>query len=190
MQIDPITREEQYLNAVSEGEQVDIKPITRKEYFLAKAAGQDVNTPEPITREEMFLSKIASNGGTGGGGGSDGRGLKVIEAATIEELYNKVVALDNPVIFTITSDGRIEYDFDNGSGYIDFSGYVKCRVLDFGGGYGLTIEEFSPNAIGSAGIFCDGEIVEGEWFNIMENASYELTTIDMSGITKFTLYYF
>ena len=60
-----ITRTEQYLNGIAEGESVDIEPVTRKEFFLAKAAGMDVETPDPVTREEMYLSKIS--GGSSGG---------------------------------------------------------------------------------------------------------------------------
>lgn len=64
-----ITRTEQYLNGIAEGESVDIEPVTRKEFFLAKAAGMDVETPDPVTREEIFLSKISgsSSGGSSGG---------------------------------------------------------------------------------------------------------------------------
>jgi hypothetical protein len=61
---DSITREEQYLNAIANGESIDLKPITREEQFLAKAAGQNVKVPTPITRKEMFLSRISSSGGT------------------------------------------------------------------------------------------------------------------------------
>lgn len=60
-----ITRTEQYLNGIAEGESVDIKPVTRKELFLAKAAGMDVETPDPVTREEMYLSKISGSSSGG-----------------------------------------------------------------------------------------------------------------------------
>lgn len=60
---DSITREEQYLNAMANGESIDLKPITREEQFLAKAAGQNVKVPTPITRKEVFLSKISGAGG-------------------------------------------------------------------------------------------------------------------------------
>ena len=60
-----ITREEQYLNAISNGEGTDLKPITREEMFLAKIAGQNVQVPTPITRKERFLNKIKSGGGGG-----------------------------------------------------------------------------------------------------------------------------
>lgn len=62
-----ITREEQYLNAIANGEGTDLKPITREEMFLAKIAGQNVQAPTPITRTEMLLDKIAKNGISGGG---------------------------------------------------------------------------------------------------------------------------
>lgn len=44
---------------------MELEPITRKEQFLAKASGREVETPEPVTREEMFLDEIAKNGGGG-----------------------------------------------------------------------------------------------------------------------------
>ena len=47
--MDPITREEQYLNAI--------------------LTGDKSNLPAPITREEAYLYAIAMNGGGGGGGG-------------------------------------------------------------------------------------------------------------------------
>lgn len=69
MTINPVTRQEQLMNAVAEGSGPNIVPVTREEMFLAKAAGQDVETHEPITRKEMLLNKIAENSGCGGGGG-------------------------------------------------------------------------------------------------------------------------
>lgn len=50
---------------------MEIEPITRKEQYLAAAAGQDVSAPKPITREEMFLDAIAKKGGSGGGDSND-----------------------------------------------------------------------------------------------------------------------
>ena len=49
--MDPITRQEQYLNAI--------------------LTGNKSNLPTPITREEQYLYAIAMNGGGGGGGGTD-----------------------------------------------------------------------------------------------------------------------
>ena len=47
---EPLTREEQYLNAIANGNTVGIPD-------------------EPITREEQYLDAIAKKGGGGGGGG-------------------------------------------------------------------------------------------------------------------------
>lgn len=44
-----------------------MEPITRKEMFLAAISGEDVELPEPITREEIYLNTIAKSGGGGGG---------------------------------------------------------------------------------------------------------------------------
>ena len=46
------------------------KPITRQEEYLnAIATGDPSGLPDPITREEIYLDYIAQNGGGGGGGG-------------------------------------------------------------------------------------------------------------------------
>lgn len=50
-----------------------MEPITRHEMFLAAISGEDVELPEPITREEIYLKKIAESGG--GGGATSLRGL-------------------------------------------------------------------------------------------------------------------
>lgn len=59
---EPKTREEKYLNAIANGENINLNPITREEMFLAKAGGQDIKVPTPITRKEIFLSKISGGG--------------------------------------------------------------------------------------------------------------------------------
>lgn len=41
----------------------NLDPITREEEFLAKMAGRDVETPEPITRLEQFYDDAAKGGG-------------------------------------------------------------------------------------------------------------------------------
>lgn len=74
--------------------------------------------PTPRTNVEVYLHELAKKlegGGSSGGGGADGRGLKVLEAATIEELYNKVLALDNPVLFKVTTDNSFNFHRDNGA---------------------------------------------------------------------------
>lgn len=71
---EPITRQEQLLDAISSGETANLEPITREEMFLAKLGGADVNTPTPITRKEQFLMKAveAMSGGNAGGGFATG----------------------------------------------------------------------------------------------------------------------
>ena len=84
-------------------------PITRQEQFLnAAATGDTSNLPDPITREEVYLDAIARNGSGGGGSGS---GVFVIHNASngtldktageIYEVYTSgqicmVVANENP----------------------------------------------------------------------------------------------
>lgn len=35
-----------------------MEPITREEFYLNKLTGEDQNTPEPVTREEQYLSRL------------------------------------------------------------------------------------------------------------------------------------
>lgn len=64
--IEPITREETYLNAISEGSETGMTPITREEIYLSAIAGESVLPSDmtPITRREIFLQKIYDNGGS------------------------------------------------------------------------------------------------------------------------------
>lgn len=61
----------------------ELEPITREEQYLNAIAGGSNEVPEPITREEKFLKAILENGGGGGGGlpvvtqQDDGKVLKV-----------------------------------------------------------------------------------------------------------------
>jgi len=73
-EITPITREETYLNAISEGGESGLTPITREEMYLSAIAGESdlPSDMTPITRREMYLQKIYDNGGTGGGGEAEG----------------------------------------------------------------------------------------------------------------------
>lgn len=68
--LEPITREETFLNAIAENQSADLTPTTRQEIFLnAIATGQSAGLT-PVTREEHFYQKIIDNGSGGGGGGS------------------------------------------------------------------------------------------------------------------------
>lgn len=60
---EPITREEQFLAAITGGATKGLTPITREELFLAAIAGEAVDVPTPITRTEQFLAAILENGG-------------------------------------------------------------------------------------------------------------------------------
>ena len=85
-----ITREEQYLNAIANGEGTDLKPITREEMFLAKASGQSIVTPPPITRKEMFLSKISG----GSSGDESGKPISVYYASQMDTILTNATVSD------------------------------------------------------------------------------------------------
>jgi hypothetical protein len=91
---DSITREEQYLSAIANGESIDLKPITREEQFLAKAAGQNVKVPTPITRKEVFLSKIS---GAGGGKLEQEKTVEITKNGTTEIFPDKGYTLSRVV---------------------------------------------------------------------------------------------
>ena len=62
MEIQPpsyVTRLEHYLQDIIDGNASDIVPVTRVEHYLAKISGADVEIPEPITRIEQYLAQIA-----------------------------------------------------------------------------------------------------------------------------------
>ena len=96
-------------------------PITRQEQFLnAAATGDTSGLPDPITREEVYLDAIARNGSGGGGGGGGGSSgiliLHVVEITgtdnvrldkTWQEIWDAVTA---GVIVAI-SDGYTEGSF-------------------------------------------------------------------------------
>ena len=56
---DAVTRIENYLQDIIDGNASTIPPITRIEYYLAKISGADVAVPDPATRTEYYLAKIA-----------------------------------------------------------------------------------------------------------------------------------
>ena len=73
-ELTPITREETYLNAISEGGETGMTPITREEMYLSAIAGETELPSDitPITRREIYLQKIYDNGGAGGSGEAEG----------------------------------------------------------------------------------------------------------------------
>ncbi|MBR2555436.1 MAG: hypothetical protein IKE94_11280 [Aeriscardovia sp.] len=54
-----ITRIETFLQAIYDNTVCALTPITRIEMFLGKISGQDIVLPEPITRIELYLAAIA-----------------------------------------------------------------------------------------------------------------------------------
>ena len=82
--MDPVTREEQYLNAIAENDASGIPPVpyTREEIYLdAIATGDTSGLPDhPYTREEMYLDYIARH--SGGGGSNNLVGTAIVGTAT------------------------------------------------------------------------------------------------------------
>lgn len=61
--LEPNTREETFLAALSDDNITPPTPVTREELFLAKLAGEDVTPPTPATRTELFLQAAIDAGG-------------------------------------------------------------------------------------------------------------------------------
>lgn len=81
-EIEPKTREEHLLNAISDGTPSEVEPRTRQEHYLSAIAGETelpakMQEEGPLTREEIYYQKILDNGGAGGGGG-EATGTKTI----------------------------------------------------------------------------------------------------------------
>ena len=121
--IEPISREEQYLAAVAgESGTTPDSPVTRREVYLAKAAGvYDGEIPEPVTREETYLKQIAENGG--------GSAVLIEKSVTDNgtytasddsaDGYSKVVVDVEPDLITksITANGTYTALEDEAGGY-------------------------------------------------------------------------
>lgn len=127
-------------------------------------------------------------GGSSGGGGSDGRGLKTIEAATIEELYNKLVALDKPVLFKLETEGHIQLEIPLGGQTVlrKVGSTVLDCILEYADGMTiLTIVHMYPTGyfklqyVQEYGCMGTDNLCNGEYY-----------PANFSDVTKFTAYYF
>lgn len=139
MAVEPITREEKLLDAVSTGSPSGIEPITREEMYLAYIGGQDVIPPEPITRKEQLLSMIAPNGGSGvvirnqnktitaNGSYKADSGYTGLGTVTVNVPQEEAVLQDK----TVTENGTVTAD----AGF-DGLGVVTVNVAASGGGDG------------------------------------------------------
>lgn len=107
----PLTRSEQYLNAIATGGgTIPEIPLTRAEQYLNKIATGSGETPEqPLTRMEQYLDYIAENGGV------DPESitletLNVTENGTTNApsgtAYNKVVA-NVPNTYAASDEGKV-----------------------------------------------------------------------------------
>ena len=83
-------------------------PITRKEQFY-NAILNGTEAPKPVTREEMYLAQIAANGSGGGGGGVtivectyNSGAHTITSTATASELLE--ACLNGLVIMSYTDD--------------------------------------------------------------------------------------
>lgn len=82
------------------------EPVTRGEQYLnAIAIGDNSGIPaEPVTREEMYLDYIAKNGG---GGGSSGGGVLVFtdNNGVLDHTWQEIHDADLPVFISDLPDG-------------------------------------------------------------------------------------
>lgn len=74
---EPVTREEQYLSRLCGADNIiPQKPETRREAYLAALCGEEVETPEPVTRIEQYMNFAAGKSQS-----------KPEKAITREEMY-------------------------------------------------------------------------------------------------------
>ena len=90
-ELEPLTREETFLNAIAEGQTPSLEPLTREEHFLDAIAKHESPTLTPMTREEYFLNNIATSGG-GGGGSSDFTTATLTIAGDVASAYTAIPA--------------------------------------------------------------------------------------------------
>lgn len=152
-------------------------------------------TEQELTEEQKAQARKnigVGEGGSGGGSGGDGRGLKVIEAATIEELYNKIIALDNPVLFKVITDGSFTYNRHNGARVsASFAQTSTAGLITFEGMQCLAVSDYDFMDGASIMVvitFMDGNVLSlgYRYGNDVEQAG----NLDFSKVTKFTAYYF
>ena len=183
---EPITRQEQLLNAIASGETANIQPITREEMFLAKLGGTDVNTPTPITRKEQFLMKAveAMSGGSAGGGGDAGGNAEMFtgtfvlsEDTSPGQAYIPIYLKDNnstptQFLFLLFSD-RTETQSSTQYiesliryvQYVDGVAYYNEFIYGYNKGLMKTYSPYFVKYGHSSGYYTGGMIVEPRGFN-------------------------
>ena len=57
--LEDVTRIETFLEAIYNNQVCALTPVTRIEMFLGKISGQSIDLPEPVTRIELYLAAIA-----------------------------------------------------------------------------------------------------------------------------------
>lgn len=125
----PITREEALLDGV------DLEPITRKEQFIKRIYDKTQEVPTPITREEWFLNKAGE-----GGGEVTVEQLNATENGTYSEpgkAYSPVIVeVPEPTLITksITANGTYSASADNADGYssvtVAVDGFKKKSIAN------------------------------------------------------------
>lgn len=125
----PITREEALLDGV------DLEPITRKEQFIKRIYDKTQEVPTPITREEWFLNKAGE-----GGGEVTVEQLNATENGTYSEpgkAYSPVI-VEVPeltlITKSITANGTYSASTDNADGYsqvtVAVEGFKKKTIAN------------------------------------------------------------
>lgn len=108
--MNPITREEQLLQSVSDGISSGLSPITREEQYLSFIAGETSGYPQKaITRKEQLLEKIAQ-GGTSGGGGSGGAPTQVSTASAMDSILANATDADLGKVYYYTGASTDTYE--------------------------------------------------------------------------------
>ena len=122
--------------------------------------------------------------------GDGGRTLKSFDAQTFKEIYDTLLALDNPVVFRVTTNGGlIEFDGDGAGGQTELFNNTT-RIVEVEGMKALVITEWCPTTGTSETYGYDGENLFVESYSVKDNETITADTLDFSNVKKFTVYYF
>ena len=166
--LEPNTREETFLAALSDDNITPPTPVTREELFLAKLAGQDVTPPTPVTRAELFLQAAIDAGGGGGGNNNRVQFITGSLADPFGEYESNVVSalptIGDNLFFSSADCTALSYFASTQDAQNSVEGYGFWTKAEFDGvAYVMLLGEASVSGVGAGyveGIWHNGEVAE------------------------------
>ena len=172
--MEPITRQEKFLNSIATGDSAELEPITREEMYLSAIAGSTESKPEkPITRKEMFYEKILESGGVGGGG--DGT-AKPEQTKTIEVTENgtyKITPDSGKVLSSATAKVNVPERYNEGynEGFAEGKNQGLSEGYSSGFGAGVNSVKLQEKTATE-----NGDVLPDEGFNGMSKVTVAIPT--------------